>query len=128
MLEGDDSLVWLAHQHGAVGCLHLNEGRRAVAGEDAVLLILILRNGGECSGRVKRPGAASWIAGQRMASRLLAKRQRTGAGRQPILPAQGRPSQPERPWRIAQAGRLVAFLNDLNCGEDSMGEGQECGM
>ena len=41
-LEGDEGLVRLTQQHGAVGRFHLDEGRRAVAGEDAVLLAIIL--------------------------------------------------------------------------------------
>ena len=57
MLEGDDGLVRLTKHHGAVGRLHLDEGRRAVAGEDAILLTLILRDSGLFSGRVKRGGS-----------------------------------------------------------------------
>jgi hypothetical protein len=79
-LEGRGGLLWLAEQHGAVGRLHFDEGRRAVPREDAVFFALILRGCRRLfSGRVKGSGAFGWVAGQRMASCLLAKRQRPTA-------------------------------------------------
>jgi hypothetical protein len=72
VLEGDDGLVWLAQEHGAVGRLHLDEGRRAVAGEDAVLLTLILGGCGLFSRRVKGSGASGWVAGQGVPACFLA--------------------------------------------------------
>jgi hypothetical protein len=73
VLEGDDCSVWLTKQHGAVGRLHLDEGRRAVPREDAVFFALILRGCRRLfSGRVKCPCAFGWVAGQGMASGLLA--------------------------------------------------------
>jgi hypothetical protein len=112
MLQDGDRLAWLSQQHPTIRGLPVDVAGRAVAGERAFVLVVVLGCCRLLLGSRQCSGARRGIPRQCIPTRFLPEDQRASMGREPVLLAQSCPSQTQRPGCVAEAGCLVAHAHE----------------